>query len=605
MAMHESWTSSWYATDAGKAYLALSRDEKRTELLRACASRSASRAGKKRKTTKKTQPSESDADSVDDPFSGSGYQTKVARVEAEHLDLIADDTTLSGRISARLGRAGYAQTPGLDRTCALPVLLQEGMSERPLLVWTFPYAEYALASFHRLVKGRVLPQTPFGGLDLTLRVASATVGGYVVRGDCVVGAMLPWLAPYVASRVGTDLADLTLFFRSYSERSNHRVAGRMYPTQVAPRQCWHITPHPAGLGGELPAGLLAAVEARVRELDVAAGSRKAWVAYLHRRLQVMFGMPPERWAYTLLHLAEYNGGRLPGLVDPGLSTREAGSCAPHDHEHGVVQEVFLHAMYWVMSRARIEVPTMAGGEQWEPPEDERTGPEAPPRRTALGGSRLRDLSALATFLAASHSSYTEGAEKEASDGGGTGDLLDMVEVPAIAQTVLPDFTGAGALMTMGVCTLCFVHAVIEVRIAGNLTKDPLAPSTRFAGTCPAIRVAGESEVHTFLFDVVLTYTGRYEVRGGGGGARARLECLAEAFGLIDEDGEAIPEDGLEELVGRVRLLAAVPYLEALKDLLRKKLDAVAAGVGADGFVAHDQYAFYRPVQQWQRVNLPS
>ena len=158
---------------------------------------------------------------------------------------------------------------------------------------------------------------------------------------------------------------------------------------------------------------------------------------------------------------------------------------------------------------------------------------------------------------------------------------------------------------MGMCTLCFVHAVIEVRIAANSTKDPLVPSTRFAGSCPAIRVAGESEVHTFLFDVVLTYTGRYEVRGGGGGARARLECLAEAFGLIDEDGEEIPEDKLEELFGRVRLLAAVPYLEALEDLLRKKLDAVTAGVGADGFVADDQYAFYRPVQQWQRVNLPS
>ena len=344
----------------------------------------------------------------------------------------------------------------------------------------------------------------------------------------LVGALLAWLAPYVTSRVGTDLADLTLFFRSYSERSDHRVAGRMYPTQVAPRQCWHITPHPAGLGGELPAGLLAAVEARVRELDVTAGFREAWAAYLHRRLQVMFGMPPERWAYTLLHLAEYNGGRLPGLVAPGLSTREADTSAPHDHEHGVVQEVFLHAMYWVMSRARIEVPTATGGEQWEPPEDERTGPEGPPRRTVLGGSRLRDLTDLAAFLAAPRSSNSEGTEKgaseggeagalpgvaegteeEASEGGETGDLLDMAEVPAIAQAVWPDFTGVGSLMAMGMCTLCFIHAVIEVRISAYSSRDPLVPSTRFAGTCPAIRDPGESEVHTFLFDVALTHVHR-------------------------------------------------------------------------------------------------
>ena len=412
MAMHESWTPSWYATDGGKAYLALSRDEKRAELLKAMASRPATRAGKKRRTAKKRVPSESDADSADDPFSGAGYQMKVAKVEVEHITLVADGTTLSGRIAERLGAPGYAQVHGLDRSRALPVLLQEGMSERPLLVWTFPYAEYALSSFHRLVRGRVLPQTPFDGLDLTLGVASATLGGYVVRGDSVVGALLEWLAPYVGSKVGTDLADLTLFIRSYSERSDHRVAGRMYPTQVAPRQCWHITPQPAGLGGELPAGLLAAVEARVRELDVTAGSREEWAAYLHRRMQVMFAMPPERWAYTLLHLAEYNGGRLPGLVDPGLSTREAGTSAPHDHEYGVVQEVLLHAMYWVMSRARIEVPVEEGGEMWEPPEDERTGPAAPLRRTALGGSRLRDLTELAAFLAAFRSPPRRGRRRE-------------------------------------------------------------------------------------------------------------------------------------------------------------------------------------------------
>ena len=180
----------------------------------------------------------------------------------------------------------------------------------------------------------------------------------------------------------------------------------------------------------------------------------------------------------------------------------------------------------------------------------------------------------------------------------------MAEVPAIAQVVWPDFTGAGSLMAMGMCTLCFIHAVIEVRISAYSSRDPLVPSTRFAGTCPAIRDPGESEVHTFLFDVALTYTGRYEVRGGKNATRASLECLAEEFGLIDEEGEEIPEDKLERLFERVRLLAAVPYLEALEDLLRERLVAVTAGVGADGFVAHDQYAFYRPVQPWQRVNLP-
>ena len=623
MAMHESWTPSWYATDRGKAYLALSRDEKRAELLKAMASRPATRAGKKRRTAKKRVPSESEADSADDPFSGAGYQMKVAKVEVEHITLVADGTTLSGRIAERLGAPGYAQVHGVDRSRALPVLLQEGMNERPLLVWTFPYAEYALSSFHRLVRGRVLPQTPFNGLDLTLGVASATLGGYVVRGDSVVGALLEWLAPYVGSKVGTDLADLTLFIRSYSERSDHRVAGRMYPTQVAPRQCWHITPQPAGLGGELPAGLLAAVEARVRELDVTAGSREEWAAYLHRRMQVMFAMPPERWAYTLLHLAEYNGGRLPGLVDPGLSTREAGTSAPHDHEYGVVQEVLLHSMYWVMSRARIEVPVEEDGEMWEPPEDERTGPAAPLRRTALGGSRLRDLTELAAFLAAFRSlegtqtgasdggeaaetpGVAEEAEEQSSEDGAADDLLGMDEVPAIAQMAWADFTGSGSLMTMGLCTLCFIHAVIEVRIAANPTKDPLAPSTRLAGTCPAIRESGVAEAHTLLFDVAITYTGRCEVRGGEDAPRASLKCLAEAFGLIDDEGEEIPEDKLERLFERVRLIAAVPYLEALEDLLRERLVAVTTAVGIDGFVSHDQYAFYRPVESWQRINLPS
>ena len=173
----------------------------------------------------------------------------------------------------------------------------------------------------------------------------------------------------------------------------------------------------------------------------------------------------------------------------------------------------------------------------------------------------------------------EEAEEQSSEDGAADDLLGMDEVPAIAQMAWADFTGSGSLMTMGLCTLCFIHAVIEVRIAANPTKDPLAPSTRLAGTCPAIRESGEAEVHTLLFDVAITYTGRCEVRGGEDAPRASLKCLAEAFGLIDDEGEEIPEDKLERLFERVRLIAAVPYLEALEDLLRERLVAVTTAVG--------------------------
>ena len=162
-------------------------------------------------------------------------------------------------------------------------------------------------------------------------------------------------------------------------------------------------PHPAGLGGELPPELVAAIEARVRELPNTVDSVDHWVAYLHRRMAIMFGMPPERWAYTLLHLAEYNGGRLPGLVDPGLSTRDLkdGVHGLYAHEHAVVQEFILHAMYWVMSHAPIEVPAAADAGAWQPPESERAEPERPRARppTILCGSRLDDKRDLAVLLA--------------------------------------------------------------------------------------------------------------------------------------------------------------------------------------------------------------
>ena len=251
------------------------------------------------------------------------------------------------------------------------------MNTRPLQVWTLPYSLYALPSFGLLVKNRVLLQTPFARLDLTQGVTSGVVGGYLTKGDCVVDELLAWLRPYASSKPGTDMADLARFFRSYAEPSDRCVAGRMFPTQVAPRQCWHNTPHPAGLGGGLPPELVAAIQVRVRELTTSADSMDSWVVYLHRRMAIMFGMPPERWAYTLLHLAEYNEGRLPGLVEPGLATRDPkdGDGGRYAHEHAVVQEFILHAMYWVMSGAPIEASPAVDADAWHPPEGKPAGVE--------------------------------------------------------------------------------------------------------------------------------------------------------------------------------------------------------------------------------------
>jgi hypothetical protein len=314
----------------------------------------------------------------------------VARADPEHLGLVAGVASLSHRIYQAVGAGGFIGAGDLDRTRPLPMLLQEGMRDHPLLVWTFPYSAYALSSFDSQVKNHVLPESPFDRWDLTRCVMSAGVGGYLASGDDVVFYLPAWLAPHVTSRVGTDMADLARFFRSYTEPSDRRVAGRMYPTHVAPRQFWHNTPHPAGLGGELPPGLAAAIKARVRALDVAAGSVDDWVTYLHRRMAIMFGTPAERWAYTLLHLAEYNGDRLPGLVEPGASTRNPDDAdgGRYTHQHAVVQEFILHAMYWVKSRAPIEIPSAADTDAWEPPSEERAAPERALGPTFLSGDRL-------------------------------------------------------------------------------------------------------------------------------------------------------------------------------------------------------------------------
>ena len=308
---------------------------------------------------------------------------------------------LSHRIYKSAGAAGFHGAGELDRTRPLPVLLQEGMRDHPLRVWTFPYSAYALPSFDPRVKDHILPQSPFERLDLTRSAMSGGVGGYLTSGDDVIYELLAWLRPFVENRVGADMADLARFFRSYTEPSDRRVAGRMYPTLVAPRQCWHNTPHPAGIGGELPPGLVAAIGVRVRALGVAGGTSDDWVAYLHRRMAIMFAMPAERWAYTLLHLAEYNGGQMPGLVEPGLSTRDSadGDNGRYNHTHAVVQEVILHAMYWVMSRAPIEVPTSAGTDAWEPSPEDRSSPERALGSTKLCGNRLEDKRELVRFLA--------------------------------------------------------------------------------------------------------------------------------------------------------------------------------------------------------------
>ena len=228
----------------------------------------------------------------------------------------------------------------------------------------------------------------------------------------------------------------------------------MYPTLVAPRQCWHNTPHPAGIGGELPPGLVAAIGDRVRALGVAGGTSDDWVAYLHRRMAIMFAMPAERWAYTLLHLAEYNGGQMPGLVEPGLSTRDSadGDNGRYNHTHAVVQEVILHAMYWVMSRAPIEVPTSAGPAAWEPSPEDRSSPERALGSTKLCGNRLEDKRELVRFLADKRVPRAAGGSSEDSDSEGpepAAESLPLLEVEPVAQASWPGYTGPGSLMTFG------------------------------------------------------------------------------------------------------------------------------------------------------------
>lgn len=106
----------------------------------------------------------SDTESIPDVYSGKGYETKVPRVEVEQISLVASGVTLSGCILLSVGATGCPETPSLDRTRSLPVLLQEGMKRRPLSVWAFSYSEYALPSHSRLVRGQILLQTPFSWL---------------------------------------------------------------------------------------------------------------------------------------------------------------------------------------------------------------------------------------------------------------------------------------------------------------------------------------------------------------------------------------------------------------------------------------------------------
>ena len=179
-------------------------------------------------------------------------------------------------------------------------------------------------------------------------------------------------------------------------------------------------------------------------------------------------MPPERWAYTLLHLAEYNGGRLPGLVEPGVSTRDPkdGDSGLYAHEHAVVQEFVLHAMYWVMSRAPIEIPSATDDGAWEPPSGERLEAERPLGQNILFGDRLADKRDLARFLftkRAANSDSESGEEEPEPEGV----LLPLSEVAPVAQTSWPGFTRSGWLLTVGMSSLCYVHCVIEIRVAGK------------------------------------------------------------------------------------------------------------------------------------------
>jgi hypothetical protein len=107
-----------------------------------------------------------------------------------------------------------------------------------------------------------------------------------------------------------------------------------------------------------------------------------------------------------------------------------------------------------------------------------------------------------------------------------GVLLPLLEVSPVAQASWPGFTGSGALLTVGMSSLCFVHCIIEIRIAGK-TQSAGRPSTKFAGSCPALAEEGVSEIHTFLFDVMLTYVCRREVFPRENNPRLKLECLSD------------------------------------------------------------------------------
>ena len=605
---HPSWGLKWFKTAEGKAYRDKTRDEQREELLAFVAARAptagGSRSKKRSRSASGAVGSGSDHESVPDEFAGFSLAVAEERVVEKQIGLVAAGTTLSCRRLEADGATGVAGGC-VDQTRSLSVLIQEGMHDAPLLVWAFPFSLYAKPSFGPQTKSRVLMQTPFDRLDLTQGVTSAEVGGYQARGDIVVEGLLNWLRPFAGSRPGTDMADLVFFFRSYSEPSDRCVAGRMYPTQVASRHCWHNTPHPAGTGGPLPPELDAAIRARVKDLPQAAGSMDEWVVYLHRRMAVMFGMPPERWAYTLLHLAEYNGGRLPGLVEPGLVTRDAkdGFRGRYAHEHAVVQEVILHAMYWVMSGAPIEVCPALDADAWRPPEGESEEVERQGRFTIVAGNRLEDRSELARLLLSGEAAPDGGAGEEAGPSMPARVALTLEKFDVSAQASWADFVGSGALLTMGMATLCFVHLLIEVRIAG-VTQDAHRPSTKFAGSCPALQVEGESEVHTFVYDVALTYTCTREVGPAARVSRARLQPLSEAFGLVDADGADDPAPSQEEVFNRVRLTAAVPYLEAAEGALRERLDELVGSVAGGGVVAHDQYSFHRPQSRWRVFPLP-
>ena len=131
-------------------------------------------------------------------------------------------------------------------------------------------------------------------------------------------------------------------------------------------------------------------------------------------------------------------------------------------------------------------------------------------------------------------------------------------------------------MTFGLCTLSFVHCILEVRISA-VTQTAGRPSTKFAGSCPSLVTEGQSEIHTFLFDVVITYVCRREVYPDEDNPRMKLERLSETFGLIDADGNDAPPPAREEVYNRVRLAASVAYLEAGEDILRTRLSALVEG----------------------------